>query len=86
MANHKSAKKRARQTIVRNARNRHERSRVRTAVKRLRSTLSEGDAEAAASALRSAESLIRRAASKGILPKQRASRTISRLSKATNRI
>ena len=86
MANHKSAKKRVRQTIVRNARNRHERSRVRTAVKKLRSTLSEGDAEAAASALRSAESLIRRAASKGILPKQRASRAISRLSKATNRI
>ncbi|MCH8133387.1 MAG: 30S ribosomal protein S20 [Myxococcales bacterium] len=86
MASHKSAKKRARQTIVRNARNRHERSRVRTAVKKLRSTLSEGDAEAASSALKRAESLIRRAASKGILPKQRASRTISRLTKATHRI
>jgi len=86
VASHKSAKKRARQTIVRNARNRHERSRVRTAVKKLRSTLSEGDAEATSSALKRAESLIRRAASKGILPKQRASRTISRLTKATHRI
>lgn len=86
MANHKSAKKRARQTLRRNARNRHERSRVRTAVKKLRAAIDEGDSETAANELKTAESLIRRAATKGILPKQRASRTVSRLNKAANRI
>ena len=39
MANHKSARKRARQTLLRRDHNRHRRSGVRTAVKRLRAAL-----------------------------------------------
>ena len=84
MANHKSAVKRARQALRRRARNRNLRSRMRTAVKQARATLATGG-EAAGTALKEAESELRRAASKGLIPKQRASRHVSRLAKAANR-
>ena len=84
MAHHASAKKRARQDLVRRARNRHIRATLRTAIKRARSAASEGG-EAASQALRQAERLIRRAASKGVLSKKQASRTVSRLAKSTHR-
>ena len=83
MAQHKSAKKRARQALKRRARNRGVRSAVRTGVKAFRTEA--GTGEAATASLRSAESLIRRAASKGVIPKKRASRQISRLAKLANR-
>ena len=51
MANHKSAKKRARQTIVRNARNTIKRSAMKTAVKKVRTAISEGNKETAATLL-----------------------------------
>jgi small subunit ribosomal protein S20 len=86
VANHKSARKRARQTLRRRDHNRHRRSGVRTAVKRLRAALAEGDAEGATGALRQAESLLRRAASKGMIPRKRASRQVSRLARATNQV
>ena len=84
MASHKSARKRARQALRRRARNRHQQSRVRTAVKRAREAIAEGNAESASGALRTVESLLRRAASKGALPRKRASRQVSRLAKAAN--
>ena len=86
MANHKSAKKRARQTLKRADRNRHTRSRVRTAVKAVRSAAVEGDAGQTQAALKIAEGLLRRAASKGAIPKKRVSRHVSRLTKSLNRI
>jgi len=86
VANHKSAKKRARQTIKRTERNRHTRSRVKSAVKSARSALAEGDTAETATALRTAEGVLRRAASKGAIPKKRASRSISRLAKSQNRL
>jgi len=86
VANHKSAKKRARQSLRRRDRNRHDRSEMRTAVKRVRSAVESGENEAARSALTSAESQIRRAATKGLIHWKTASRRISRLTKATNRI
>ncbi len=86
MAQHKSAKKRARQTVKRNARNRAVRSELRGGVKEARTANDSGDAEGAAGALRRAEALLRRAASKGVIPKQRASRTISRLAKAKHQL
>jgi small subunit ribosomal protein S20 len=79
MANHKSAKKRARQDEKRRARNRENRTRVKGAIKNARQALASGDAEAAQAAVRNAESELRRAASKGAIPRKRASRTISRL-------
>lgn len=85
MAQHKSAKKRARQSLRRRARNRHVRSRVKRAVKQARTAIAEGDGPAAGGALRNAESVLRRAASKGAIPKKRASRQISRLARHAQR-
>jgi small subunit ribosomal protein S20 len=86
VANHKSAKKRARQTPKRTERNRSARSRVKSAVKNARSALEAGDAGETAAALKSAEGVLRRAASKGAIPKKRASRSVSRLAKSQNRL
>jgi small subunit ribosomal protein S20 len=85
MARHKSAAKRARQEEKRRTRNRGVRSRVKNAVKKLRTTLESGDAEQSALALREAEGMLRRAASRGVIPKQRASRQISRLARRAHR-
>ena len=81
MAQHKSAKKRARQNLARRARNRTVRSRLKTAVKNVRTALAGTDGDAAASALKSAEREIRKAASKGVLTKKQASRRVSRLAR-----
>ena len=86
MATHKSAKKRARQDVKRRARNRHVLTGMRTAVKKFQATLESGDGDQSQVALRNAESLIRRAATKGVIPKQRASRQISRLTKRNNQV
>ncbi len=81
MAQHKSAKKRARQALKRRARNRNISSALKTAIKGVR-TASGDDAQ---TALRQAESAIRKAATKGVLSKKQASRRISRLTKSVNR-
>ncbi|MGB9152995.1 MAG: 30S ribosomal protein S20, partial [Alphaproteobacteria bacterium] len=47
MANHKSAQKRARQTVKRNELNRSRRSAIRTAVKQADAAATSGDAKAA---------------------------------------
>lgn len=83
MAQHKSAKKRARQSIKRRARNRGIRGGVRTRVKAFRA--GDNAAEDTTESLRSAEGVIRCAASKGVIPKKRASRLVSRLAKQANR-
>ncbi len=86
MANHKSAKKRARQTRKRTERNRSTRSRVKSAVKSARAALAAGDPAETASAIQSAEGVLRAAASKGVIPKKRASRSVSRLARQRNRV
>ncbi len=82
MANHKSAKKRARQSLKRQARNRSERSRTRSSVKAFRVALESGDKEGATEKLREAERRLRKAATKGVIPAKRASRSVSRLAHA----
>jgi small subunit ribosomal protein S20 len=84
LARHKSAEKRARQDLKRRERNRTLRSRTRGVVKTLRAEFDAG-AEALEEKLRGAEGALRRAASKGVIPKRRASRLVSRLAKAKNR-
>ena len=81
MANHKSAAKRARQSIVRNERNRVRRSRVRSSLKGVEKAIEAGDVELCNSALRTAQSDMARAVGKGIYKKKTMSRKISRLSK-----
>lgn len=84
MANHKSARKRARQAVKRRGRNRHVKSQLRSALKTARSAVDAGDKEAVPTAVRHAESLLRRAASKGVIPSRRADRLVSRLSRAAH--
>ena len=81
MANHKSAEKRNRQNAIRNARNTHIRSTMRTYVKQVRVAVANGDADAAKEALLKAVPFIDKAASKGVIHKATASRKISRLSR-----
>jgi small subunit ribosomal protein S20 len=82
VANHASAKKRIRQTERRTARNRHVRSTVRTYIKRARAAIATGDATAAETAVREAESKIRKAVSKGVYHGNTGSRYVSRLAHA----
>jgi small subunit ribosomal protein S20 len=84
LAQHKSAKKRARQDLRRRARNRHVKSGAKTAVKVLHDAVAGSDTSATEAAFKGAESALRRAASKGAIPKKRASRQISRLAKRRN--
>ena len=84
MANHKSAVKRIRQSAKRRLRNKSIRTAMRTVVKNCRVSLEGDDLDAAAEKLRSAERSLRRAASRGIIPKTRADRTVSRLAKRLN--
>ena len=77
MPNVKSAEKRMRTNEIRAARNRAFRSRLRTALKRVRSAES---ADAGRDALREASSLLDRAARKRIIHPNKAARAKSRLS------
>lgn len=77
MPNVKSAEKRMRTSAIRAERNRQFRSKLRTALKKVRTADS---AEAAAPAFREASSLLDRAARKRILHPNKAARAKSRLS------
>ncbi|MGD1036465.1 MAG: 30S ribosomal protein S20 [Roseiarcus sp.] len=81
MANTKSAQKAVRKIARRTAVNKSRRSQMRTYVRKVEDAIAANDASAAADALRSAEPLVARAAQKGILHKNAASRKISRLAK-----
>jgi small subunit ribosomal protein S20 len=81
VANHKSAEKRNRQNKIRNARNSHIRSTMRSFVKKLRTAIAEGDMETANAVLEKAIPYIDKAATKGVIHKATASRKIGRLAK-----
>ncbi len=80
MANTKSAKKAVRQITRRTAVNRHRRSTMRTFIRKVEEAISAGDQAAAKTALAAAEPILMRAAQKGIVHKNTASRKVSRLS------
>ena len=85
MANHKSALKRNRQSLIRRDRNRMNRSKVKTAVKKLDAAIEvEDSVEKAREALVAAVPIIERAAVKGAFHKKTASRKVSRLTKKVN--
>jgi small subunit ribosomal protein S20 len=81
MANTPSAKKAVRKIVKRTAVNRSRRSQMRTYVRKVEEAIASGDPEAATAALRAAEPLVMRAAQKGIVHKNTASRKVSRLSR-----
>ena len=84
MANHKYALKRIRQSERRRKRNQHIRSEMRTMVKRCGEAFESGDASKAAEAFQIAERVIRRAATRGVIPRKRADRSVGRLAKRLN--
>ena len=82
MANHKQAEKRNRQRLKRRQRNLMYLSTMRTHIKRVRSALAGNDDDAAKAGLPVAVKAIDRAASKGVIHRNTASRYISRLTRA----
>ena len=81
MANTKSAKKAARQTVRRTEVNKARRTRLRSSVRKVEEAIASGNKEAATAALKEAEPIIARTAQKGIVHRKTASRKVSRLSK-----
>ncbi|ANE33299.1 30S ribosomal protein S20 [Campylobacter hyointestinalis] len=81
MANHKSAEKRARQTIKRTERNRFYRTRLKNLTKAVRVAVANGDKDAALLALKDVNKNFHSFVSKGFLKKETASRKVSRLAK-----
>lgn len=79
MANTPSAKKAVRKIQRRTAINKSRRSQMRTYVRKVEEAIALGDRDAATQALRAAEPLVMRAAQKGIVHKNTASRKVSRL-------
>lgn len=79
MANTASAKKAVRKIALRTAINKSRKSRMRTFIRKVEDAIKSGDHSAAVVALRQAEPEVMRAAQKGILHKNTASRKVSRL-------
>lgn len=79
MANIKSAKKRAKQTVVRNARNASQRSMLRTAVKKVLKALGDNDAAGAQAAFQTAQPILDRFSARGLIHRNKAARHKSRL-------
>ena len=80
MANIKSAKKRAKQAVVRNARNASQRSMLRTAVKKVIKAIDAKDQAAATEAFNTAQPILDRFAARGLIHRNKAARHKSRLS------
>ncbi len=86
MANHKSALKRHKQSLVRAGRNRAARTRVKTVIKSVRAAILKKDKVAAEQALVLATSILDKASTKGAMHWKTVARKISRLAKAVNTI
>jgi small subunit ribosomal protein S20 len=86
LANHKSALKRHRQSLLSRSRNRAVKTRVRNVIKAVHAALAGGDTAAAETALLTATKVLDKAATKKILHWKTAARNISRLSTAINKV
>ena len=85
MANTKSAVKRNRQSIKRNARNSAVKTGVKTAIKAARAAIAAGDPAKAKIAVSAASAALDKAATKGVLHAKNASRRIGRLAHAASK-
>jgi small subunit ribosomal protein S20 len=81
MANTKSAKKAARQTVRRTAVNKARRTRLRSSVRKVEEAIAAGNKQAAVTALKEAEPIIARTGQKGVVHRKTAARKVSRLAK-----
>ena len=79
MANTPQSKKRARQIERRTDVNKARRSRIRTFLRKVEEAIASGDADAAKAALQAAQPELMRGVTKGVIHKNTASRTVSRL-------
>lgn len=79
MANTTSAKKATRKIAARTAVNKSRRSRVRNFIRKVEEAIASGDQSQAAAALKAAQPELMRAATKGVLHSNTASRKVSRL-------
>lgn len=79
MANTSSAKKATRKIARRTAVNKNRISRVRTYVRKLEEAIAAGDKSAAEAAFKEAQPELMRAAGKGVMHRNTASRKVSRL-------
>jgi small subunit ribosomal protein S20 len=86
MANHKSAEKRARQTIVKTERNRFYKTRIKNVTKEVLAAVEASDKEKATTAMLTANKYVHHCVSKGILKKGTAARKVSRLQVKVNAI
>ena len=86
MANIKSAKKRILVTETKTARNKAIKSKVKTAIKKVNAAIDAKDKEAALAALKAATVEIDKACTKGVYHKNTASRKVSRLTVAVNKL
>jgi small subunit ribosomal protein S20 len=84
VANHKSAEKRTRQAQVRRLRNRMNKNKMKTMVRKVDDAVVAGSVDDAREILRQATSVIAKTATKGTIHKKTASRKISRLAKRVN--
>jgi small subunit ribosomal protein S20 len=82
MANIKSARKRARQAIVRRDSNMGLRTSVRTAIKNVKKAVAGGDRAAAEGVLRQSQRVIDRVVAKGVMHRNAGDRHKSRLAHA----
>jgi small subunit ribosomal protein S20 len=82
MPNISSAKKRLRQSLVRRARNRAVKAKLRSHIKKVRSEIEAGNVEEATVAFRTAQIRLDQAAGKRVIHKNAAARVKSRLSAA----
>jgi small subunit ribosomal protein S20 len=79
MANTNSAKKAARKIVRRTEVNKARRSRMRGFVRKVEEAIASGDKTAAEAALKAAQPELQRAATKGVMHRNTASRKVSRL-------
>ncbi|PLY05881.1 MAG: 30S ribosomal protein S20 [Arcobacter sp.] len=86
MANHKSAAKRAKQTIVKTERNRFYKTRIKNVTKSVIAAIESADKEKAVEAMKTANKYVHHCVSKGILKKTTAARKVSRLQTKVNAI
>jgi len=86
MANHKSAAKRAKQTIVKTERNRFYKTRIKNVTKAVITAIESADKDTASAAMKTANKYLHHCVSKGVLKKGTAARKVSRLQTAVNAI
>ncbi|MCE1164934.1 MAG: 30S ribosomal protein S20 [Bacteroidetes bacterium] len=80
---HKSAQKRARQTVKRTEKNKKYKVLIKSSVKKV---LTANDKTAAMEELKKTTRTLDRAATKGVIPKNKAANTKSKLAKSINKI